>query len=117
MWKLWEGVKHPEGGGAHKMGGGQMISPQNGGSVDAIDHFWGKCSSKLIFLGGVEIKLVDFGGSVVPFQENLGEEQHFIKKVPEWGEVGICSRKMEGFQSLKRGEVTYIWTQLWEEGR
>ena len=42
----------------------------------------------------MEIKLVDFGGSVVPFQENLGEAQHFIKKVPEWGEVVICSKKM-----------------------
>ena len=111
-----------------------MIYPKNGGSVDAIDHFWGECSSKVIFLGGVEIKLVDFGGSVVPFQENLGEAQHFIKKVPEWGEVGICSKKLVGgrylskemgylthqilgLQSLKWGEVTYIWTQLWGEGR
>ena len=58
--------KTSRGGVAHKMGGGQMIYPKNGGSVDAIDHFWGECSSKVIFLGGVEIKLVDFGGSVVP---------------------------------------------------
>ena len=48
------------GGGAHKMGGGQMIFPKNGGSVDAMDHFWGECSSKVIFFGGVEINLVDF---------------------------------------------------------
>ena len=26
----------------------------------------------MIILGGVEIKLVDFGGSVVPFDKNLG---------------------------------------------
>ena len=111
-----------------------MIFQKNGGSVDAIDHFWGKCSLKVIFLGGVEIKLVDFGGSVVPFHENLGEAKHFIKKVPEWGEVGICSKKMgggmcfskeigyltnhiQGLQSLKWGEVTYIWIQLWGEAR
>ena len=30
-----------------------MISPKNGGSVDSIDHFWGECSSKVIFLWGV----------------------------------------------------------------
>ena len=33
-------------GGAHKMGGGQMIFPKNGGSVDAIDHFWGSVVQK-----------------------------------------------------------------------
>ena len=59
-------------GGVHKMGGGQMIFPKNGGSVDAIDHIWGECSSKVIFWGGVEIKLVDFGGSVVSFHKKLG---------------------------------------------
>ena len=65
-----------------------MIFPKNGGSVDAIDHFWGECSSKVIFLGGVEIKLVDFGGSVVPFHKNWGSVDaidHF------WGE---CSSKV-----------------------
>ena len=40
--------KTPEGGGAHKLGGEQMISPKNGGSVDAIDQFWGECSSKAL---------------------------------------------------------------------
>ena len=44
----------------HKMGGGQMIFPKNGGSVDAIDDFWGECSSNVIILGGVEIKLTVF---------------------------------------------------------
>ena len=34
--------KTPRGGGVHKMGGGQMIFPKNGGSVDAIDDFWGE---------------------------------------------------------------------------
>ena len=60
------------GGGVHKMGGGQMVFPKNGGSVDEFDDFWGECSSNVIILGGVEIKLVDFGGSVVPFDKNLG---------------------------------------------
>ena len=55
-----------------------MIFLKNGGSVDAIDPFWGECSSNVIILGGVEIKLVDFGGSVVPFHKNWGEEKHFI---------------------------------------
>ena len=49
-----------------------MIFPKNGGSVDEIDDFWGECSLNVIILGGVEIKLVDFGGSVVPFYKNLG---------------------------------------------
>ena len=88
----------------------------------------------MIFFGGVEIKLVDFGGSVVPFQENLGEAQHFIKKVPEWGEVGICSKKLVGgrylskemgylmhqiwwLQSFKWADVTNIWTHLLGGGR
>ena len=29
------------------MGGGQMIFPKNGLSVDAIDDFWGECRSYL----------------------------------------------------------------------
>ena len=53
IWQLGNVPKTPRGGGAHKMGGGQMISPKNGGSIDAIGHFWGECSSKVIFLGGV----------------------------------------------------------------
>ena len=39
----------------HKMGGGQMISPKNGRSVDEFDDFGGECSSNVIILGGVEI--------------------------------------------------------------
>jgi len=84
---------------------GQMIFPKNGGSVDAIDHFWGECSSKVIFLGGVEIKLVDFGGSVVPFHKKLGGGnifhlkssrmgggRHLFQK--KWGEVGASPKKL-----------------------
>ena len=82
---LREGAKNSPRGGAHKMGGGQMILPKNGESVDAIDHFWCECSSKVIFLGGVEIKLVDFGGSVVPFQENLGRHNISSKKFQNGG--------------------------------
>ena len=62
-----------------------MIFPKNGGSVDAIDHFWGECSSKVIFLGGVEIKLVDFGGSVVPFHKKLGGGNTFHLKSSRMG--------------------------------
>ena len=62
-----------------------MIFPKNGGSVDAIDHFWGECSSKVIFLGGVEIKLVDFGGSVVPFHKKLGGGKTFHLKSSRMG--------------------------------
>ena len=78
--------------GAHKMWVGQMISPKNGGSVDTIVNFWGECNSNVIFIVGVQIKLVDFGWSVVQFHENLGESKHFIKKVPKWGEVGISKK-------------------------
>ena len=116
------------------MGGGQIISPKNGGSVDAIVNFWGECNSNVIFMEGVEIKLIDFGKSIVPFHENLGEGKIFHKKLPEWGEVSIYSKKMGvskyfsnemeylmhqiwGLQSLKWGKVTYIWTQLWGEDR
>ena len=101
-----------------------MIFPKNGGSIDAIDHFWGECSSKVIFLGGVEIKLVDFGGSVVLFQENLGGGTTFLQKSTRMGggrylskEMGYLRHQILGLQSLKWGEVTYIWTQLWGEGR
>ena len=40
----------------------------------------------MIFLGGVEIKLVDFGGSVVPFHENLGGVKTFHQKSSRMGE-------------------------------
>ena len=33
---------------------------------------FGECSSNVIILGAVGIKFVDFGGSVVLFNENLG---------------------------------------------
>ena len=36
--------------------------PPKWGSIDAIDDSFGKCSSKVIILGGIEIKMVDFGG-------------------------------------------------------
>ena len=42
-----------------------MIFPKNDVSVDAIDDFGRECSSNVIILGGVEIKLIDFGRSVV----------------------------------------------------
>ena len=81
-----------------------MIFPKNGGSVDEIDHFWGEYSSKVIFLGGVEIELVDFGGSVFLYHETLwgGKKNHqkssrmgggrylFPKKE---GEVGCSPKK------------------------
>ena len=52
--------------------GGQIIFPKNGWSVDAIDDSLRKCRSRLrvIILGGVEIKMVDFGGSVVQVYEH-----------------------------------------------
>ena len=39
----------------------------------------------MIFLGGVEIKLVDFGGSVVPFQKKLGGGKTFDLKTSRMG--------------------------------
>ena len=44
-----------------KWGRSNDFPPKLGG-VYAIDHFWGECSSKVIFFGGVEIKLVDLVG-------------------------------------------------------
>ena len=49
---------------------------------------FGECSSKVIFLGGVEIKLVDFGGSMVPFYKNLGEAKKISLKNSKM--VGTC---------------------------
>ena len=101
-----------------------MISPKNGGSVEAIVNFWGECNSNVIFMGGVEIKLVDFGGSVVPFHENLGGGKTFHQKSSRMGggryfskEMGSLMHQIWGLQSLKWGKVTYIWTQLWGEDR
>ena len=71
------------------MGGGQIISPKNGGSVNAIVNFWGECNSNVIFMEGVEIKLIDFGKSVVPFHENLGGGKIFHKKMKN---IGIISQ-------------------------
>ena len=84
---------------------------------------WGEWRLSWLILGGVWSH----------FMKIWGEAKHFIKKVPQWGEVGICSKKWGvryfskemgylmhqnwGLQSLKWGEVTYIWTQLWGEGR
>ena len=62
-----------------------MIFPKNGGSVDEIDDFWGECSLNVIILGGVEIKLVDFGGSVVPFDKKLGEGKKISLKNSKMG--------------------------------
>ena len=73
-----------------------MILPNNGDSVDTIDHFWGECSSKVIFLGGVEIKLVDFEGSVVPFQENLGGGTTFRQKSSRMGGRSYLFQKYWG---------------------
>ena len=96
--------------------------------------FWGECSSNVIILGGVEIKLVDFGGSVVPFYKNLWGGRTFDLKNSGMGrgrylfqkmgggrcfskEIGYLTHQIQGLQALKWGEVTYIWTQLWGEGR
>ena len=63
-----------------------MVFPKNGGSVDEIDDLCGECSWNVIILGGMEIKLVDFGGSVVPFDKNLGGRQkNFIEKFQNGG--------------------------------
>ena len=62
------------------MGGGQMVFLKNGGSVDEIDDLWGECSSNVIILGGVEIKLVDFWGSVVPFHKKIGGRHNISSK-------------------------------------
>ena len=57
-----------------------MIYPKHGESVSAIDHFWGECSSKVIFLWGVEIKLVDFGGECGPISGKFGGRHNISSK-------------------------------------
>ena len=42
-----------------------------------------------------------------------GEAKHFIKKVPEWGEVGICSKKMGGGRYFSK-EIGYLTHQIQE---
>ena len=88
-----------------------MIFPKNGGSVDAIDHFWGECSSKVIFLGGVEIKLVDFGGSVVPFHENLGGDKKCYKKISRMGGGKYFFQKNGGGMYFSN-EMEYFTQQI-----
>ena len=73
-----------------------MISPKNGGSVDAIVNFWGECNSNVIFMGGVEIKLVDFGGVWSHFRKIWGEAQHFIKKSSRMGGGRYLFQKIGG---------------------
>ena len=51
--------------------------PKNRGSVDSIDAFLGECSSNVIILGGVEIKLADFGGVWSHFIKIWGEAKKF----------------------------------------
>jgi len=51
---------------------------KNGASVDTIDDFWEECSSNVIILGGVEIKLVDFRGTGVwSHFKKFGEAKKF----------------------------------------
>ena len=69
MYNLREGAKNTPRGGVHKRGRTNDF-PKNGGSLDAMDDFLGECSSNVIIFGGVEIKLVDFGRSVVHFIKN-----------------------------------------------
>ena len=87
------------------MGGGQIISPKNGGSVDAIVNFWGECNSNVIFMGGVEIKLVDFGESVVPFYENLGGGKTFHQKSSRMGGGRYLFQKM--------WEFFFCWSKIY----
>ena len=46
--------------------------------------------------GGVEIKVVDFGGSVVPFYKNLGGGKKISLKNFKMGEVGTPPNEMRG---------------------
>ena len=60
-----------------------MIFPKNGGSVDAIDHFWGECSLKVIFLGGVWshfIKNLGGGNTFHLKSSRMGGGRHLFQK-------------------------------------
>ena len=67
------------------MGGRTIDFSKNGGSVDAIDDFCGECSSNVIILGGVEIKLVYFGGVWSNFIKILGDAKKIIEKFQNGG--------------------------------
>ena len=57
-----------------------MIFPKNGGSVDAIDHFWRECSSKVIFWGEWRLSWLILGGVWSNFMKFLGEVKISSKK-------------------------------------
>ena len=50
----------------------------------------------MIILGGVEIKLVDFGGSVVPFYKNLGGGKKISLKNSKMGGGRYSSKRNGG---------------------
>ena len=56
------------------------------------------------------LKSSRMGGGRYLFQKN-GGGRYFSK------EIGYLMHQIQGLQALKWGEVTYIWTQLWGEGR
>jgi len=72
-----------------------MISPQNGGRINDLAQKWGECRWNSSFLGGVYFKCINFGGSVVPFYENLGEAKKIMKKKSRMG-VGRYLNKING---------------------
>ena len=62
--------------------------------------FWGDCSSNVIILEGVEIKLVDFEGVWSHFIKIWGRQKISSKKFTNWGK--------KVFVPIKWEEVTYL---------
>ena len=72
---------------------------------------FGECSSKVIFLGGVEIKLVDFWGSVVPFHKKIGGGIIFHLKSSSY-----LFQKNGGIAIFEKGGGHIHMTELWGKG-
>ena len=64
------------------------------------------------------MQLILFGRSLVHLKSSrMGEVGICSKKVGEGRffseEIGYLKYQIQGLKTLKWGEVTYIWTQLW----
>ena len=82
--------------------------PKNGGSLDAMDDFLGECSSNVIIFGGVEIKLVDFGRSVVHFIKNGWGVKKFIEKFQNGG----GAQKNNQCATFYQGKIRPIYRKI-----
>ena len=60
--------------------------------LNKLGPVWGECTSNVIISREVEVKLVDFRGTVVPFYKNFWGGKKLNLKIPEWREVGTSKK-------------------------